>query len=214
MSAEQTRAALRDAAVRLVGREGLRAATARGIATEAGVNQALVFYHFDGVDGLLREAFDHGTRAMIATHAAALEQATSLADLHAVGVEMAEASRADGSAALLAQVVAAAHTDPEQARLLGHSLRLWRDAVGDAVRRLLAERGIDRDVDVEATTSALAAAVIGMITLDTLDPPPLGRTLPSVGRLAQLTDRVLRLVPAPLLRRVLGRIGDPAGPRA
>ncbi len=206
MSAETTRAALRAATVRLVGREGLRAATARAIATEAGVNQALVFYHFDGVEGLLREAFDEGTRAMIDTYAAALGAATSIADLHAIGVAMSQAAREDGSAALLAQVIAAAHTDPEQARLLGHSLRLWHEAVADAVRRLLAERGVVRDVDIDATTAAIAAAAIGMITLDTLDPAPLGQTLPSVGRLAQLSDRVLRLVPAPILRRVLGRV--------
>ncbi|GAB2773696.1 TetR family transcriptional regulator [Nocardioides salsibiostraticola] len=207
MSAEETRAALRKAAVRLVGREGLRGATARAIATEADVNQALVFYHFDGVDGLLREAFDEGTRAMLDTYAAALAGATSIADLHAVGLSMSQAARVDGSAALLAQVIAAAHTDPEQARLLGRSLRLWHAAVGDAVRRLLAERGVVREIDVEATTAALSAATIGMIILDTLDPAPLGQTLPSVGRLAQLSDRVLRLVPAPLLRRVLDRVG-------
>lgn len=205
MSSEETRAALRAAAVRLVGREGLRAATARAVATEAGVNQALVFYHFDGLDGLLREAFDHGTREMIDRYVGRLASATSFAELHAVGVRMTEESRTDGSAALLAQVVAAAHTDAEQARLLAHSLGLWHEAVADAVRRLLADRHLDRDVDVAATTAALAAATIGMITLDTLDPPPLGSTLPSVGRLATLTDRVLRFVPAPLVRRVLGR---------
>ncbi len=206
MSAEETRAALRQAAVRLVGREGLRAATARGIATEAQVNQALIFYHFDGVDGLLREGFDEGTRAMIDTYSAQLAGATSIADLHAVGIAMSQAARVDGSAALLAQVIAAAHTDPEQARLLDRSLNLWNAAVTDAVRRLLTERGVVREVDVEATTAAIAAATIGMIILDTLDPAPLGQTLPSLGRLAQLSDRILRLVPAPILRRVLGRI--------
>ena len=205
MSTEETRLALMDACVRLVGRSGIRAATARAVATEAGVNQALVFYHFDGVDGLLREAFDRGTQQMIDDYATRLGRATSFADLHAVGVQMAEAAREDGSAALLAQVIAAAHTDPEQARLLAHSLRLWHQAVADVVRRLLATHGLERDVDVEATTGALAAATIGMITLDALETRPLGATLPSVGRLATLADRVLRFVPAPLARRILDR---------
>ena len=41
------------AAERLVVREGVRALTVRRIATEAGVNSALVRYHFGDIDGLL-----------------------------------------------------------------------------------------------------------------------------------------------------------------
>lgn len=205
MSTQETRAALMDAAVRLTTREGTRAATARGVAAEAGVNQALVFYHFDGVDGLLRAAFDRATRQMVERYAGDLAEARSFAELHAVGVRLARDAGADGSAALLAHVVSAAHTDPEQAALLTVSLQLWRDAVADAVRRVLAQHQIAEDADIDAITRALAASTIGMITLDTLDDPPFGRTLPTLAGLAGLVDRAARLVPAPLLRRVIRR---------
>ncbi|MBF4161246.1 TetR family transcriptional regulator [Nocardioides acrostichi] len=219
MRGEQTRQALRDAALALARREGVRAVTARAVAAEAGVNQALVFYHFESVEGLMQSAYDHGTRAMVAEHVADLARVRSLTDLHAVGVRLAERSRADGSAALLAQVVAAAHTEPEQARLLTASLRAWQAAIADAVRRVLDEAGLADVVDVEATTSAIAAAAIGMITLDAVPPPgpregepdtgqvmagpPLGETLAAAGSLARLADRVLRLVPRAVARRVL-----------
>src|SRR5438093_1369574 len=53
---EETRAALVAAALETLKTEGFRGTTARAIAGRAGVNQALVFYHFGGVDELLLAA--------------------------------------------------------------------------------------------------------------------------------------------------------------
>lgn len=203
MSSAETRAALVRATIALSTRVGNRGLTARAIATEAQVNQALIFYHFQGVPGLLREAYEDATRAMVAEHARDLSSVTSLDDLYAVGARLAERSRTDGSATLLTQVIADAHTDPEMAAVLGSTLMLWQEAVEDALRRLLSARGLERAVDVPATTRALAAATIGMIVLDAVPGQPLGDTLGSVRGLPGLVDRVLRRVPAPVARRVL-----------
>jgi AcrR family transcriptional regulator len=203
MSSVETRSALMAAAVRLSSSSGPRALTARGIATEAGVNQALVFYHFDGVEGLLRDAYEEATDRMVGEFATELEGASSFEELYAVGVRLSERGRTDGSASLLAQVIAAAHTDPAMAEALAAPLRRWHAAVADAVRRILAERGMDQGVDVEATSGALAAATIGMITLDAAPGAPLGQTLDAVRGLPGLVDRALRLVPAALARRIL-----------
>lgn len=203
MSSAQTRDRLMTAAVALTSRAGVRAVTARAVAAEADVNQALVFYHFDGIDGLLREAFDRATREMVAAYVAELEQATSFADLHRVGVTLAGSSRADGSAALLSHVISAAHTDEAIAAVLAENLALWRTALSDAVRRVLAAHGLRDALDVGGLTDALAAASIGMITVDALPGQPLGSTLPSLGGLARLVDRAARLLPAALARRLL-----------
>src|SRR3982751_2926344 len=53
-----TRARLVAAALKSLQEEGFAGTTARSIATRADVNQALVFYHFGGVDGLLLAALD------------------------------------------------------------------------------------------------------------------------------------------------------------
>ena len=53
-----TRARLVEAALQSLQEEGFAGTTARSIAARAGVNQALVFYHFGGVDGLLLAALD------------------------------------------------------------------------------------------------------------------------------------------------------------
>jgi AcrR family transcriptional regulator len=56
--AEETRQALVSAAVQVLRQEGFAAATARTIASRAGCNQALVFYHFGSVVDLLLAALD------------------------------------------------------------------------------------------------------------------------------------------------------------
>lgn len=202
MSTAETRARLMDAAVRLTAREGVRAVTARAVAAEADVNQALVFYHFDGIEGLLRESFAAATSAMVEGLVTEFEAATSFAELHAVGTRLAERSRADGSAALLAHVISAAHTDEAMAQMLAASLRLWESSLTGAVRRVLRTHGLEEAVDVPSLSRAIAASSIGMITLDAVPGQPLGSTLPSLAGIARLVDRASRLLPGPLVRRL------------
>ncbi|HTO56644.1 MAG TPA: CerR family C-terminal domain-containing protein [Pseudomonadales bacterium] len=61
---DQTREALIDAAIEIFGRDGFRAASTRSIADAAGVNQALIGYHFGGKPGLYLAAFERITSAV------------------------------------------------------------------------------------------------------------------------------------------------------
>jgi AcrR family transcriptional regulator len=61
---DQTREALVDAAIEIFGRDGFRAASTRSIADAAGVNQALIGYHFGGKPGLYLAAFERITAAV------------------------------------------------------------------------------------------------------------------------------------------------------
>ena len=60
---DQTRQALLDAATEIFGRDGFHAASSRKIASAAGVNQALISYHFGGKLGLYHAVFE-----LIAAH--------------------------------------------------------------------------------------------------------------------------------------------------
>lgn len=203
MSSDETKAALLGATVRLASTQGMKALTARGIAGEAGVNQALVYYHFDGVPGLVRTAFDVATRAMIHDYVTALDQCSSFADLHQVGVDLSDRAVADGSAALLSQVIASAHVESATAALLADSMTLWHDSVSAALSRVLGRHGLLDHVDLARTTDTLVAATVGMITLGGLPDRPLGDPVRNLGGLAGLLDTALKLVPATLTRRIL-----------
>ncbi|MFG3204069.1 TetR/AcrR family transcriptional regulator [Streptomyces sp. NPDC048192] len=61
------RAALLDAAVRVVARGGLRKLTYRAVAEEAGVTHGLVVHHFGSRDALIEEAVTHAIRTSLST---------------------------------------------------------------------------------------------------------------------------------------------------
>ncbi|MDX6741126.1 TetR/AcrR family transcriptional regulator [Actinocorallia sp. A-T 12471] len=60
------REALLNAAVRVVGRGGLRKLTYRAVAQEAGVTHGLVVHHFGSRDALIAEALAHSIRTSVA----------------------------------------------------------------------------------------------------------------------------------------------------
>jgi len=79
---DQTREALILAALEVFGRNGYDAASTRAIAEAAGVNQALIGYHFGGKHGLYLGVFEHIVARMrrhLAPAAAAVQRA--LADV-------------------------------------------------------------------------------------------------------------------------------------
>lgn len=204
MSSEETKVALMEAAVRLTATVGTKGLTARGIAGEAGVNQALVYYHFEGVDGLVHDAYERATLSMIASYTHDLGSVTTFEELYRVGATMAEAARDDGSAALLSHVVAAAFNDEAMARMLHENMARWHDAVAASIRHILALRGLAGAVDSDALTASLTASTIGMMTMGSVPGQPLGDPIASVRGLPPLLDRAMKLMPAPIARRIFG----------
>ncbi|OIJ66438.1 TetR/AcrR family transcriptional regulator [Streptomyces mangrovisoli] len=83
------RAALLDAAVRVVARGGLRRLTYRAVAEEAGVTHGLVVHHFGSRDALIEEALAHAVRSSLSS--SALEPGTgSVQDFSAGLADMVE----------------------------------------------------------------------------------------------------------------------------
>jgi len=82
---EQTRKALIAAAMEVFGRTGFDAASTRALAAGAGVNQALIGYHFGGKRGLYLAVFEHISARMQAHLAPVAERV--LAELEGLPVE-------------------------------------------------------------------------------------------------------------------------------
>lgn len=207
MSTEETKVALMEAAVRVTATSGTKALTARGIAGEAGVNQALVYYHFDGVDGLLQAAYERATTSMIADYLGDLTSVSSFEELYRVGATMAERAREDGSAAVLSTIIAGAYTNDAMAAMLHENMERWNAAVSAAISQVLRLRRLEGALDVEALTASLTASTIGMMTLGSVPGQPLGDPIAAVRGLPPLLDRAMRLVPAPLARKIFGFFG-------
>src|SRR5262245_37574396 len=83
--AADTRARLMDGAIETLRRHGYAATSARSIAATAGVNQALIFYHFGSVDELLAAACRQTAAAQEALYADRLATAATLREVLAAG---------------------------------------------------------------------------------------------------------------------------------
>lgn len=107
----ETREKLLDGALRALVEHGIAGASARTVAAAAGVNQALVFYHFGSVDDLLAAACRRGAEQRVARHRDRLRAVTRLTDLLAFGRAMHAEEREAGHVAVLAQLLAGTPLD-------------------------------------------------------------------------------------------------------
>ena len=76
--ADATRARIVEAALQALRDEGIAGISARGIARHGDFNQALIFYHFGSVEGLLVAVAQRESERRSALYAPALADVTSL----------------------------------------------------------------------------------------------------------------------------------------
>ncbi|SDP98034.1 regulatory protein, tetR family [Lentzea jiangxiensis] len=190
-----TRQRLIDGAIETIRTHGLTGTTARSIAATAGVNQALVFYHFGTVHDLLQAACLAATRARVELFAERLEHVTDLRQLLALGRALHDEERAEGNVMVLAQLLAGAQTDPDLAEATAASLRLWISPIEGALTRLLAGSPVSELVDTPGLARAVSAGFIGLELYEGVDPDGAKAALDSLDRLAVLVEVVDDLGP-------------------
>lgn len=189
--AKTTRADLLDAALRTIGERGFAGASARTIATEAGQNQALVFYHFGTVNDLIAAACRESTEQRVAVYRDRFDQATTFAELLAVGREVHVTEHAEGNVAVLAQLLAGARGNDVVGTAVADALGLWVVEVEKTLARVLADSPLLPLVDLGGLARSISAGFIGIELLDGVDPEGATRALASLEQLAVLTETLL-----------------------
>jgi AcrR family transcriptional regulator len=196
-----TKDRLVDAALRVLATEGLTGASARAIASAAGANQALVFYHFGSVDELLAEACRRGTEGRLALYQDRFAAVSSFAELLGVGRDLHEAERVEGNVTVLAQLLAGAQTDARLAPVVTESLNLWFTEIEAVVHRLTATTPLVDLFDVTGLARVIASAFIGLELYEGVDAAGATRAMDALGQLAALVAVVDGL--GPVARRAL-----------
>ncbi|WP_223166553.1 TetR/AcrR family transcriptional regulator [Nonomuraea sp. SYSU D8015] len=194
-----TRTKLLDAALETLRKHGIAGASARTIAAAAGVNQALVFYHFGSVDQLLAAACEHGSQQRIALYRDRFAAVTSLRELLDLGRALHAEERAHGSVAALAQLLAGSQTDAKLAPATAAGLHLWIAEVEQALRRVLAKSPLAEFVDVSGLAKAVAAAFVGLELYEGVDAEGAEHALKALEELAVLVTALDDM--GPLVRR-------------
>jgi AcrR family transcriptional regulator len=177
-----TRRRLVDATMETIRQQGVAKLSARTIAATGGVNQALVFYHFGTVDGLVAEACQVLTAERVDRHRPALEAVTTWSGLVDVAEQVRADEREEGNVAVLGQVLAASHGNPGLAEAAGRAIGLWTGAVRPTLERLLASSPVGELFDADVLTDLAASAFVGIELME----PTRDRSAPHDDPLARL----------------------------
>jgi AcrR family transcriptional regulator len=196
-----TKQRLLDGTLTVLGAQGITGVSARSIAAAAGVNQALVFYHYGSLDVLLATACREATRTRVAAYAERFEAVSSLRELLRVGRDLHAAELAAGNVSVLAQMLAAGQHGGRIADVTAEALQMWVDEVEKVLERLLAGSPVAEIADIPGLSRAVAAAFIGVELYEGVDPAGADRALASLDQLAVLVEVVDEL--GPLARRAL-----------
>jgi AcrR family transcriptional regulator len=171
--------------------QGIAGVSARTIAAAAGVNQALVFYHFGSVDELVAAAAMWSTEREVAGYRERFERVRSLRELQKVGREMHAYESAAGNVTVLGQMLAGAQTNPALAAATRDALALWTVEIERVLTRVLADSPLGEVADVPGLARAVSASFIGMELLAAVDPEgdrAAFRALDQLGALLEYLD--------------------------
>lgn len=190
-----TRERLLSATIEALRVDGIAGVSGRTIAARAGVNQALVFYHFGSVSELVQAATRSSVDASIASYRERLAEVTTLSGLLALGRDLHRLERAAGNVALMAQVMAGAQGDPALAGAASDAMAAWSEEIEKVVARALEGSVLGRLVGGEGLARAISAAFIGLELLDGVDPAAATAALEELERLGELLTVVEGLGP-------------------
>jgi AcrR family transcriptional regulator len=184
-----TRLKITTAAAELVAERGWDAVTTRAVAARAGVNQALIHYHFGSMDALLQGAVVVALELETAGAGRPFETGSLAAGLTGAVDAVERFDPRSPSAILLAEAMIRSMRDPLLAGAMLASLQEFRGLVAASVRRSAAAGDVLPDLSPDATGTLVAAALDGLLFHRILDPAT---------DTAGIRDVLLRLVAAPV----------------
>ncbi len=191
----ETKTKLLEGALRTLTEQGIAKVSARTIATAAGVNQALVFYHFGSVDELLAAACRYGAERSVARYRDRFVEVTSLSELLAVGREIHEQERAGGHVALLGQLLAGAQTHDSLGPATAAGLELWIAEIETVLVRVLAGTPFGEFADPAGLARAVAASFVGIELYEGVDAAGARAALDALEQLGSLAAALEDLGP-------------------
>lgn len=159
-----TRERIVHATVELMAEQGIDRVRTRAVAERAGVNPALVHYHFGSMSALVLEAAEDALIRELGPSVDLLTSAPTIREGITATLDWieVEGQRTPGST-ILAEAMVKATRDPAFRRWTRQASRRWRTAILERLRRALADGEIEATLDLEATAVLLAAALDGLL---------------------------------------------------
>ena len=192
-AATDTRRRIIEAAIEAIRTKGTGGATARAIAEIGGFNQALIYYYFGSLKGLLLATVEAASARRMARYLHEIERIGSIEDLGTVGTELFKEDVEAGTITLISELVSACLTHPELRTKVRASIEPWVDLAERLIQRLTAGTNIDGVLPTRDIAWALVALYMGMEMLTNLDQDGsrAERLMEMFTRLAPLLDPVI-----------------------
>lgn len=190
---EDTRRKILEAAYETLKVEGIKGASARAIARTGDFNQALIFYHFGGVNQLLVEAAKASSKVQSELYRESIEGVTELADLVAVAKRLHERDADEGSVAVVTQLMSGAAYDPDMAKEIMTSFEPWIELVEIALTQAIKDSPLAPMLPVRDMAYAISALFLGVELMTQLDPERLdeAKVFDMMGAVASMLENVL-----------------------
>jgi AcrR family transcriptional regulator len=168
-TANATRAALVDAAIESLRFDGFAGASARAIATRAGANPGLIFYHFGSVADLLLAGLAEVSSRRMARYSAAVDAARTPGDLVTVAAGIFREDLDEGYVTVLVEMIAGAGSSPELGDQVAALIAPWRAFAQRAIEAIVSESPFAALVPVGDAAHAVVALYLGLEMLSHLD---------------------------------------------
>jgi AcrR family transcriptional regulator len=168
-SGETTRRQIVEAALETLKTEGFTGATSRTIARAGSFNQALIFYHFGSLDGLLLAALDRTSEERLERYRQAIADATSVDELVAAVARLYAEDRERGHMTVVAQMVAGSAARPELKPALVERMEPWLELCEQALEKGFGWLGLPEPIPRADLAYAFVTFYLGVNLMTQLD---------------------------------------------
>jgi len=148
-----TRSAILAAARRRLCEAGYANLNVRDIARDAGVNHALIGYHFHGKQALVLAVLDEVNRQLLERQSRMYRAEASTSEKWQQACDFYDEDLRSGFVRLLMELMGASFHDAELRREFVPRMLAWHDLVGSAVREFIDRSGLELPVSANAITA-------------------------------------------------------------
>jgi AcrR family transcriptional regulator len=166
---EATRQRIVEATLETLKNEGFAGASSRAIARRGGFNQALIFYHFGTLDGLLLAALDKTSEERLSRYRKAVAKAGTAQELAEVAARIYREDRDRGHMTVISQMIAGSVARPELAREMLARMEPWIDLAEQVLAKALSGLPAAQAMPLRDLAYALATFYLGLNLLTHLD---------------------------------------------
>lgn len=164
-----TRALILQATRRRLCESGYAQLNVRDIAKDAGVNHALISYHFRGKQQLVLAVLDEANKQLLERQARMYNDPAGAAEKWKQACKFYEQDLQSGFVRLMMELMGASFNDEDLRREFVPRLLAWQQLIESAVTEFVETSGLDLPVSVRALTAWITWFWIGMEASMTLD---------------------------------------------